>query len=226
MKPVVRDPEAEVTMVHELIDSNLGCWDIDKLEENFAQVDVRAIGAIPIGRFSEDDWAWSLEKNGNFTVRSAYRLLITKRQDNLSPSSSDAAGSVCWKKLWKLPVPPKVRSFWWRVINNYVRCRFNLKERHMEDISFCKICGEEKETIYHALFECSWARAFWQELKQAIEIKILKLHPRSWASDLIDANLVPEEHTCMILCGAWAAWTERNAIWHGEEGRSVIQSVR
>ena len=31
---------------------------------------------------------------------------------------------------------------------------------------------------------------------------------------------------CVILCGAWAVWSERNARKHGETARSVSQSVK
>jgi hypothetical protein len=66
MKPMFRDPEAKVTKVHELIDNELGCCDAEKVEENFISVDASAICSIPIGRFSEDNWAWNHEKNGIF----------------------------------------------------------------------------------------------------------------------------------------------------------------
>jgi hypothetical protein len=146
------------------------------------------------------------------------------RNDNVSPSGSSS--SFSWKKLWKLAVPPKVRAFWWRVIKNFVPYRHNLQIRHMEQIGNCKICGADEETTFHALFECSWARAFWKNMQQASGVKIPQLHPRSWATDLVDGTLVSEDHTCIILCGAWAVWSERNFVWHGDGGRTVTQSVR
>lgn len=76
------------------------------------------------------------------------------------------------------------------------------------------------------MFECTWARAFWQDLKDATAVKIPVLHPLTWPTDLVEGKLISEDDACLILCGAWAVWTERNAIWHGEGGRSVMQSVR
>jgi hypothetical protein len=43
-------------------------WNTEKLEELFIPSDVSAIQAIPIGRFSEDFWSWTLESSGNFSV--------------------------------------------------------------------------------------------------------------------------------------------------------------
>jgi hypothetical protein len=61
-------------------------------------------------------------------------------------------------------------------------------------------------------------------MKQASGVEIPHVHPRSWAADLVDGTLVLQSHIFMILCGAWAVWTEHNAIWHGEGGRTATQS--
>lgn len=39
-------------------------------------------------------------------------------------------------------------------------------------------------------------------------------------------TLKPGWWTCIILCGSWAVWTERNARNHGETTRSIAQSVK
>jgi hypothetical protein len=88
------------SVVDELIDTELMCWSEDKLEENFIQTDRRAILQIPLGRFADDEWAWSREKNGIFSVRSAYRL-ISSIQRASQPSGSGEFHSVCWNKLWR-----------------------------------------------------------------------------------------------------------------------------
>jgi hypothetical protein len=218
MRPLIRVPEKEVTLVKELIE--------EKVVANFCPVDVSAICSIPIGPFIEDTWAWSQEENGIFIVRSCYKLLAAIRQGFDAVSSSGDNINRCWKVLWKLPIPPKVRSFWWRVINNFVPCRQILKRRHMDPIAFYKICGAEEESIFHAFFECTWAKLFWEDLKKVTSIKIPTLHPISWATDMIEGQLISEAKACVILCGCWSVWTERNAVSHGESQRSVIGSVR
>ena len=118
-------------------------------------------------------------------------------------------------------MPPKVRSFWWRVIKEFVPCRQVLYSRHMEHISFCEACGVQEETIYHALFECTWAKNFWKDLKETAGVKIPSLHPNTWAMDMIDCKQLLDSQKCMILCGCWATWQERNARKHGDR-KSVV----
>jgi hypothetical protein len=95
-----------------------------------------------------------------------------------------------------------------------------VKERHMEKIDLCHSCGNKK-TIRHALFECTWAKLFWQEIKEVTRVKIPELHPTSWSMDIIDSNLLRPRDAAVILCGAWSIWSERNARKHGEQTRSI-----
>jgi hypothetical protein len=211
-------------MVQELLDPHIGEWSEGQLNANFESVDIHAILQIPIGGFDDDIWAWHLERHGNFTVRSAYRALIQANEERTT-IGREASDQVFWKKLWKMKVPPKVRNFWWRVIRGFIPCRSVLKNRHIDRISFCQACGCE-ETIWHALFECTWAKLFWQEIKEVTGVKIPELHPTTWTMDLIDSSIVNQSEAVVILCGAWAVWSKRNARNHGERARTVSESVK
>ena len=81
-------------MVDELIDIENMCWSEEKLEVNFIDTDRRAIQNIPLGRYSDDEWGWTQEKNGLFSVRSAYRLLSSLQQ------AAAASGlGECWNTM-------------------------------------------------------------------------------------------------------------------------------
>jgi ribonuclease HI len=211
-------------LVQELLELETDEWKEELLNENFAPVDAYAIMQIPVGGFGEDMWAWQLEKHGNFTVRSAYKALLQSK-DAILPVGSDGSEQSYWKKLWKMKVSPKVRNYWWRVIKGIIPCRSVLNMRHIEMISFCQTCGCD-DTIWHALFECTSAKLFWQEIKEITNVKVPVLYPSSWAIDLIDSNKVKPRDAAIILCGAWAVWSERNARNHGERSRTVSESVK
>jgi len=64
---------------------------------------------IPI-REMNDEIAWFYEKNGMFTVRSAYRVGVlnsVQTQNAGGTSSSRQGGRPCWDELWSSPMPPK-----------------------------------------------------------------------------------------------------------------------
>jgi hypothetical protein len=94
----------------------------------------------------------------------------------------------------------------------------------MDWLGICKTCGAPEEITFHTLFDYTCAKLFWKEIK-GLGIKITSLHPMSWPTDLIEGKLVKEEQSCVILCGVWAVWTERNVVWHGERGRPIATCV-
>ncbi|KAL7185676.1 hypothetical protein ACSBR2_027600 [Camellia fascicularis] len=62
---------------------------------------------IPISSVDqEDSVVWHHTKNGNFEVG-----------HQNGASTSVRLPDKFWKLLWSLPVPPKVRNFWWKVFN-------------------------------------------------------------------------------------------------------------
>jgi ribonuclease HI len=118
-----------------------------------------------------------------------------------------------------------VRNYWWRVIKGFIPCRSVLEARHIEKIKFCHECGSN-EIIHHALFDCTWAKLFWQEIKAVTSVKIPQLHPNTWAIDIIDSSKVDPRDAAIILCGGWAVWSERNSRKHGESSRTISESVK
>jgi hypothetical protein len=69
-------------------------------------------------------------------------------------------------------------------------------------------------------------RQFWQELKEATSTKLPILHHLSWATDHLEGKVASTEDASMILCDCWSIWIERNAVWHGDKGPSIIESVQ
>jgi hypothetical protein len=52
----------------------------------------------------------------------------------------------------KLKVPPKVRIFWWRVIQNFLPSNAELARRHIREDSHCAACGTDLESLYQGFF--------------------------------------------------------------------------
>lgn len=123
LKPLVRLDEALFESVDELFIPGTRSWREDLIRASFVPCDAEEILKIrPNFRVQEDIIAWNYERNGLYSVRSAYRLLKAEQSQseagklNDTTSSSD---SIIWKRLWRLRVPLKIRIFWWRAINNF-----------------------------------------------------------------------------------------------------------
>lgn len=101
-------------------------------------------------------------------------------------------------------VPPKVRVFWWRVVNGFLPTKGILNWRHIEPTPNCEVCGADVESIFHALVECSVAKNFWVQTEQLTGVKLPKLSPLTWAHDLVDPAVYPKKDAAIILCGMWS----------------------
>jgi hypothetical protein len=106
LKPLCPKVTATATRVEELIDHDRRCWDMNALESNLIASDAAAVARIPLGAATEDTWAWSAERHGFYSVKSAYWLLSNRERQKRdceagSASSSDQGnGIVC-----KNPIP-------------------------------------------------------------------------------------------------------------------------
>jgi hypothetical protein len=117
IKHVFKKEGATTTYVVELLTENRRSWNEEALHSNPLSFDAEAAKQIPLGRVQDDFWAWSGERHGFYSIRSAYHLLIeTDAQDRAieggQSSHSVASNNPRWKKLWRQKVPPKVRLFW------------------------------------------------------------------------------------------------------------------
>nr|XP_045089760.1 uncharacterized protein LOC123497417 [Aegilops tauschii subsp. strangulata] len=84
---------------------------MDLLRRYFLPADVDVIISIRTStRVTEDIIAWAPERNGIFTVRSAYRLAMDERERPSASATSRAPDGrrAIWKIIWGCPAPPKV----------------------------------------------------------------------------------------------------------------------
>ena len=205
------------------------------MRDSFVPWDAEEILKIKAGvRMVEDTVVWNYERTGIYSVRSAYRLLKADERQKEASAGNESGSSYAdgiWNKLWKLKIPPKIRIFLWRAVNNFLPTKRELKRRHVEQEDFCETCGEEGETLFHVAFKCPLARRFWQSAKDLVGIKIPALHPATWTRDLLSPDKVLNTDAAMIICGvwslwAWSLWAGRNARKHGRVSWNPGAAVR
>ena len=125
-------------------------WDKDLVADIFNQRDQALILNIPLScRSIADQWYWLHERNGMYSVKSCYR----HQQTQIAESSPQV-----WSLLWKLPVPPKIRSFMWRALKGVLPTADNLRRRMIQVQSLCPVCVQDRESMHHLLGRCPIAR--------------------------------------------------------------------
>ncbi|XP_060965389.1 uncharacterized protein LOC133034343 [Cannabis sativa] len=127
-----------------------------------------------------------------------------------------------WRMLWSLQIPPRMKLFSWRVCNNWLPAKTNLKHRGM-DINTCyDICGRYEETLTHALWNCEKVRGTWKLCSW------YKNCSRLGAGSMFDVLMAIKQtntrndfkDTIKVM---WAIWENRNRKWqqlpymHGQQ---------
>ena len=114
----------------------------------------------------EDFVAWNPSRNGIFSVRSAYRMMIKTKYrrgiwiDGRAGSSSTERDEQSWKLLWGTKIPGKIHMFMWRLACHSIPTEDVRAKRNMATTSLCSLCGAE-DSWRHSLLECSMARCVW-----------------------------------------------------------------
>ena len=95
-----------------LIDKNIGGWDLNIMARLFQDEEVKAIISIPLSRTDQEDkLIWEGTTNGLFSVESAYHLAKEMEDKNKAECSKSTWSSGVWKRLWKLKIPNVEKNF-------------------------------------------------------------------------------------------------------------------
>ncbi|MBA0875744.1 hypothetical protein Goshw_004076 [Gossypium schwendimanii] len=138
-----------VSNVEELIDSNNKSWKVELINNTFTEEDAARILRIPLAQTPHEDFLfWGGEMSGEFTVRSAYKLL-QRSIDNPRAYALQTIYRNFYKKLWSLSLPTKIKVTIWRLSWNYLPTKVNLQHRKLTVNQSCPRCGEGAETMNH-----------------------------------------------------------------------------
>ena len=195
----------ESVTVQQLMIADEKTLDKDLVVDIFNQRDQTLILNIPLScRSIVDQWYWLHDRNGMYSVKSCYR----HQQTQIAESSPRV-----WSLLWKLPIPPKIRSFMWRALKGVLPTADNLRRRMIQVQSLCPVCVQDRESIHHLLGRCPIARECW--LLTPIPIQGRFETVMSWFSRLTLA--CSQEIVALTVMICWVLWTNRNnKVWRNK----------
>ena len=121
------------TMVADLIDSSTAKWKTEVIDSLFIAYEAELIKSIPLSAtLPAEKIVWFETTNGNFIIRSSYKLAFSLFKSRNCGTTSD--GSLLrkfWKKLWSSPIPHKVRHFCWRACRDTLPTKVKLRRRNV-----------------------------------------------------------------------------------------------
>jgi hypothetical protein len=110
--------------VSDLMIPNMKLWDMNKIESLFPLHIAKRIIETPLSSVvDEDKIIWSDNRDGNYSVRSGYKVMMEmKNQAVVMLQHRD------WLSLWKIRAPPKAKHLLWRICRDCLPTRVRLQE--------------------------------------------------------------------------------------------------
>ncbi|KAH1064863.1 hypothetical protein J1N35_029850 [Gossypium stocksii] len=181
---------------------------------------------IPLAEIPHEDFqVWKGELSGDFSVRSAYKLL---QESSFDPNFLIQADiKDFYNKLWNLQLPSKIAITIWRISWSYLPTLVNLKYKRVTRNVACPRCGREKEDITHIFRQCPVTVEVWHlsDLSWIIDSTIQGFW--EWLTWVFKMSTT--EQCKRICCGMWFLWRSGNILIHerkSETGRELSHKVK
>lgn len=172
---------------------------------------MRIVSSFSLIQGKKDCWFWTREREGIFTVKSAYEAIFFKEIGDTEE---------CFSLLWKLLAPSNCLAFGWRVLLNRVQTKDNLIRRHVQlSDCLCPLCSSHEETVMHLLFFCQHAWLVWSHVFKWLGINFVqpsscKEHFVQFGGLLVGIKKVG--FMSIWVSVIWHIWQSRNeAVFRG-----------
>nr|GEU47367.1 RNA-directed DNA polymerase, eukaryota, reverse transcriptase zinc-binding domain protein [Tanacetum cinerariifolium] len=160
---------------------------------------------------SNDNWSWSLDGGGDFTVSSVRKAI----DNHILPKGTT-------KTRWIKEVPIKINIHAWKVKNDCFPTRFNMSRRGMDiDSILYPLCNSVAESSRHLFFSCNFIRDIMLKINLWWEVDHREIDSYDeWLEWLASIRLPMKvkkvfESICVIVW--WYIWNWRNKKIFGHE---------
>lgn len=112
--------------------------------------DIPSLSLSQLRRYWHPHWQFILDRSSESDTTTSMPLTFTY------PSSF-------WKRFWRLPIPHKAFTPWWRLLQRCISTQQKLHRfrLHQIDSDLCTLCKIEDEDVEHMFTACSSKRRFW-----------------------------------------------------------------
>jgi ribonuclease HI len=197
--------------VHSLMNITTKTWNVGVVQQVFDPVTASSILNTPlVDQVEEDRLIWKVEKNGHYSVKSAYRLCV-----NVLTDSSHLRRDGFWQGIWRLKVPPKIKNMMWRMCRNVIPTRRRLQDKGVQCPLTCVVCNGPEEDLDHICFTCPFSVQVWQRIGFGNFIQQTRNNTGS-VTDCLFALLqhYNVENSQRFTAMLWSLWKHRNLkLW-------------
>ncbi|CAN1830979.1 Putative ribonuclease H protein At1g65750 [Linum perenne] len=176
-----------------------GEWDYDKLALLLPDDAIKLVIGIspPNADRGDDQWTWGEERNGLFSIKSAYRIICKLENSKLEDP---------WLSVWKWGGPNRIKFFLWLVVQEKIMTNSVRLRRHFTTDESCDSCPGRAETVLHVLRDCKLAMDVWSRVRE------FDCSSTNWKTDLKtwSCHFLKSSHGILFGFTCWLIWKARN----------------
>lgn len=137
--------------------------------------------------------------------------MLSNCPDPTLPGASDpSAQNSCWRRVWTLNVPNKIKHFIWRACRESLPTKKNLLIRKVTRTAICDHCNEEVEDTIYALWVCQVLKeVWWNEHYLRNQLSTRYVDFRDLWTGIINSEVSKLAERFAYV--AWSIWHKRNA---------------
>ncbi|KAL0005366.1 hypothetical protein SO802_012927 [Lithocarpus litseifolius] len=184
-------------------------WDFSRFSFVFPDKILRLLRAVPFpsSHWCEDKVVWGYSPSGEFDQKTAYAI---------ARGDSGLAAKFEGEWVWKVDSMPRIICFLWKLCHRSIPVKEVLYGRGITQDAQCCVCNNERESIIHAIRDCSFAKSVWDNFSTASDIPgfynldlcpwlKINLNFQSLRSDLMPWKV-------LFSFVVWNLWVHRNNV--------------
>lgn len=189
-------------------------WDIEKIVGIFGyQPAIQIVQNVRPPRTqqeAQDCLRFSKGKNGDFSVKEAYKALKQPMsEEGITGSDTDPIWRIIWKRGYVLP---RVRLFIWKLVQKALPLGKTLLRRTSRGDAMCWVCANGEEDEKHLGFGCDFARACWLAGPMALRTEEMGANLSLKEILIKVASDTREADWGLVANSLWALWKCRNGM--------------
>ena len=155
-----------MAIVDNLIDPTTRSWQVPMIDHVFLPHEVEIIKSLPLSNsVVQDIQIWAYINTGEYSVKSAYKMIQTQQlRSSHVQSSNHSQSNKIWKAIWAVKVCNKIKNFIWRACRDILPTKANLTRRKVFIYFYagCECCEGGVESTDHILLSCAYTDKVWK----------------------------------------------------------------
>lgn len=145
------------------------------------------------------------------------------RKKDVTSCSANKALPI-WEKIWKAKSAPKILTFGWKALHDSIPVQANLIKRQLCAEGRCQMCGEEEETVMHALVKCPDAAMIWRTSPLRVDTSVVVERKLMEWCLVLQKDYKEDLWWSLFWNFFWGIWLKRNA-WIFNQRKITIMEV-